>query len=488
MVDIERQRIETYSFAERHDAALGRPFSARPGRFYTGGGSHRFGNFEDSFDEGAVSVRMALRHSVNLPFVRLMRETVDHLSFGPGGPGARALDDPDSPERAHLLARFVERESLQFLSTFIRRYAGQGPLEREMHLAARARSGDFRKTVVYRSLHPTAEVDALHRFLSRAEPGRRFFGDDLRRWHREANPWRLSLADRAYLTGLHPLELWLVHYWNQNPEADAAEIRAASESVRTESYAWLARAGRRAKDLRVRAELEREAFREIHAAWARTGYPFGSLVPSLATALGSSADRPAALAELMGILQNDGLRHPARRVDEIHMAEATPFETRLRARDGRPERVLRSEVARAVRSALLDVVENGTARRARGALAGADGQPIPVAGKTGTGDNRRKRFARDGSLLTAEVASRSATLAFMIGDRHFGVLTAYVEGARAGGYDFTSSLPSQVLRFLAPALEPLVDTPLPRGMRALRPEAAPAEGRLAALHAEPGPS
>ncbi|NNL67135.1 MAG: glycosyl transferase family 51, partial [Myxococcales bacterium] len=236
VVDFLRARPEA-SLEDVIDAALERPFSARPGRFYTGGGSHRFGNFDDAFDGSAVSLRVALRHSVNLPFVRLMREAVHHRSFGPGGPGAAALDDPDSPERAERLARFVERESLQFLNTFIRRYQGQGPLEREMHLAARARSGGFRRAVVYRSLHPAAEVDALHRFLSRAEPGRRFFGDDLRRWHRDANPWRLSLADRAWLTGLHPLELWLVHYWNQNPDADAAEIRAASETVRAESYA-----------------------------------------------------------------------------------------------------------------------------------------------------------------------------------------------------------------------------------------------------------
>jgi hypothetical protein len=39
--------------------------------------------------------------------------------------------------------------------------------------------------------------------------------------------------------------------------------------------------------------LEREAFRRIHAQWQATGYPFPSLVPSLATALGTSpTDRP----------------------------------------------------------------------------------------------------------------------------------------------------------------------------------------------------
>jgi membrane peptidoglycan carboxypeptidase len=338
--------------------------------------------------------------------------------------------------------------------------------------------------VAYRSLHPEADVTALHRFLAGVDPEARFRGDDLRRWHAQADPWRLSLADRAYLTGLHPLELWLVEYWNQNPDAGWSELRRASETVRSESYAWLRRTGRRAQDLRIRSELERDAFARIHTAWARTGYPFASLVPSLATSIGSSADRPAALAELMGLLQNDGLRFPSRRIDAIQLAADTPFETRMRAVDGAPERVLHREVAAAVRTALLDVVENGTARRARGALELADGTHVAIGGKTGTGDHRRKHFASDGRLISSEVASRSATLAFWLGDRHFGVLTAYVEGERAGEHHFTSSLPSQVLRWLAPALEPLVDAVPADGMQAFRPPAhAGASGpdRLASL-------
>ena len=40
------------------------------------------------------------------------------------------------------------------------------------------------------------------------------------------------------------------------------------------------------------------------------GYPFGALVPSYATAIGVSGDRPAALAELMGIIVNGGATPP----------------------------------------------------------------------------------------------------------------------------------------------------------------------------------
>jgi hypothetical protein len=53
------------------------------------------------------------------------------------------------------------------------------------------------------------------------------------------------------------------------------------------------------------------------------------------------------------------------------------------------------------------------------------------------------------------VTSRSATFAFLIGDRHFGVITAYVEGEDAAEFGFTSSLPVQVLKELA---QPLAST------------------------------
>jgi hypothetical protein len=45
---------------------------------------------------------------------------------------------------------------------------------------------------------------------------------------------------------------------------------------------------------------------------------------------------------------------------------------------------------------------------------------------------------------------------FVIDDRFFGTLTAYVPGADAEHYHFTSSLPVQVLKLLAPTLHPLL--------------------------------
>ncbi|MDH3661155.1 MAG: carboxypeptidase, partial [Alphaproteobacteria bacterium] len=66
-------------------------------------------------------------------------------------------------------------------------------------------------------------------------------------------------------------------------------------------------------------------------------------------------------------------------------------------------------------------------------------------------------FDRRGNLVTSEVVNRTATVAFFIGDRWYGNLTVFVAGPEAEGYGFTSSLPAQLLRALAPALRPLMD-------------------------------
>ena len=107
----------------------------------------------------------------------------------------------------------------------------------------------------------------------------------------------------------------------------------AAAAVRQESYAWLFKTGSKAKqDKRIRILLEEEAFERIHAAWRRLGYPFDRLVPSYATAIGSSADRPEALAELVGILLNDGIWQPTVRVERPALRQGHPLRDRPRRR------------------------------------------------------------------------------------------------------------------------------------------------------------
>jgi hypothetical protein len=198
--------------------------------------------------------------------------------------------------------------------------------------------------------------------------------------------------------------------------------------------------------------LEIEAFEEIHTAWERLGYPFGRLIPSYATAIGSSADRPGSLAVLMGIILNDGMRMPCRLISEIRFASGTPYETHLALRPSVGERVMRTEIARIVRESLLDVVKRGTARRLALVATKSNFTGISLGGKTGTGDHRHKVYSAKGSLISSKVMNRTATFAFIFGDRYFGALTAYVSGSDASQFNFTSSLPVHVLKLLFPIL------------------------------------
>jgi len=100
---------------------------------------------------------------------------------------------------------------------------------------------------------------------------------------------------------------------------------------------------------------------------------------------------------------------------------------------------------------MAQVVESGTAVRLRQAI--TDGAaPLPVGGKTGSGDNRYNVVGRGGRILSSRPVDRTATFVFYIGDRYFGVMTAFVPGADSGRFSFTSALPVTVLKMLAPAV------------------------------------
>jgi len=117
-------------------------------------------------------------------------------------------------------------------------------------------------------------------------------------------------------------------------------------------------------------------------------------------------------------------------------------------------------VAETVRKALLGVVLNGTGTAVKGAYQAADGSPIPVGGKTGSGDNRYHIYGPGGYLRGERVVDRTATFVFFLGNRFFGTATAYVPGPRAAGFDFSSALTVQLLKALKPELAPLLRAPV----------------------------
>jgi hypothetical protein len=60
-------------------------------------------------------------------------------------------------------------------------------------------------------------------------------------------------------------------------------------------------------------------------------------------------------------------------------------------------------------------------------------------------------------VLSSRAINRTATFVFYLGPRHFGTLTAFVPGRAAENFRFTSALPVQVLKGMAPILLPFLE-------------------------------
>lgn len=448
------------SLAAMLAAAMERRYSGDPTEtFFTGGGLHQFDNFSKTDDSKILTVSDGLRQSVNLVFIRLMRDIVRHYMFLTPGSSATLLQDADDPRRAAYLERFADREGQVFLRRFLVKYQDKTTAEAQQLLLENLRPTSSRLAAIFRTIEPDGTLDQFQAFVATNLPQDRDANEArLTRLYEQFAPQKMSLADRGYLARVHPLELWLVGYLRQHPNASQSQVMEASVAERQTVYSWLFTTHRKhAQDQRILVLLEGEGFLEIHRQWSQMGYPFGSLVPSYATALGASADRPAALAEMMGILVNDGVRQPNARIQSLHFAAATPYETQMAYKAGPGERVLAPEVAQAARAAIRLVVEEGTAKRVKHAFVRADGSLVSVGGKTGTGDQRFDTYGAGGRLIESRVVNRSATFVFNIDELFFGTLIAYVPGAQAANYDFTSGLPVQLLKILAPTLMPLIN-------------------------------
>lgn len=441
-------------------AAMQRKYSAGTGQtFYTGGGVHTFANFEKRDNNSILTVAEAMRRSVNLVFIRMMREIIDHYMYRAPSTTARLLENADDPAREEYLRRFADREGSVFLRRFYRKYYGKTRDEALAALLDGVRVSPRAVVIALRSAWPGMQAQDMAPWMARYVPQESYTPAALEEVFNRYPPEKFNLNDRGYLARVHPLELWLIEYLQRHPEASMSEALAASAEARQEVYRWLMKTSRRhAQDKRILDLLEIEAFQQLHEQWRRLGYPFASLTPSLATAIGSAGDRPAALAELMGIVINGGVRYPSFLIDGLHFAAGTPYEAQFSAVPVAGQRVLVPEVAAEARRALIDVAENGTARALQDFVTRPDGTRRLVGGKTGTGDHRFEVYASPGRLISSRVVNRVATFVFMIDDRFYGTITAFVPGEQAAQYEFTSGLPVRLLGALMPTLAPLLDS------------------------------
>jgi hypothetical protein len=196
---------------------------------------------------------------------------------------------------------------------FFRKYAGQPPDSILPVLFRERRLSPLRMAWAFRSVAPEAPPEDLGSFIEEHAHDATLTEAALRDICRRTDPEGQSLADLGYLASVHPLELWLARFLRENPESTRAQVM--------------------------------EAFNEVLRMWNRVGYPFDNIVPSLGSSIGNSGDRPAALAELVGILLNDGVLLPSVRVEELQFAVGTPYEVILRRRPVEGTRILSSDVS-----------------------------------------------------------------------------------------------------------------------------------------------
>jgi len=443
------------------DASLDRRYSANPGEaFATGGGLHTFHNFDKEDDIRIMTVREGFRRSVNLVFIRLMRDVVEHYLYDKPASLARVLEDPADERRKAFLTRFADREGSEFIRRFYRKYQDKTPEEALELILSGARQTPIGLTTVLRSVDPEADVDTLQSIITSRTSAALAARQPAETLYNKYTPAHFSLVDRGFLARVHPLELWLVTYLRQHPDAGLSQVLSASAGERQAVYGWLFKTHHRyAQDKRIRNLLELQAFLEIQRGWQRLGYPFATVTPSLAAAIGSSGDRPAALARLMGIIVNGGKSYPSVLIDRLDFAADTPYEASLVRSEMAGEHVMAPDVVAVVRRALIEVVDQGTARGLIPALDREGRKRHVIGGKTGTGDHRYETYGPGGRLIESRVVERAATFVFLVDDRFFGTMTAYVAGPKAARYEFTSALPVRLLGILLPALSPLIDAP-----------------------------
>jgi membrane peptidoglycan carboxypeptidase len=432
--------------------SLERRYSASPYEmFFTGGGLHDFANFDPDDNAKVLSLREAFQSSVNLVFIRLMRDTISYHRARLAYDADEVLTKPDHPERRRMLAEIADEESTAALRRAYHNYKGQDEEKIIARLVGTRGNAERRLAMLFFAWRIGADEPALAAWVKKhsAQPTT---VDPARLFRAYQNP-RLTAVDYAYLLSIHPLDLWCAGEYRKNPNLSWDELHAGSRKARLEGSSWLLNSrNRRAQDLRLRIRIERDAFARLTPYWQKLGFPFKTMVPSYASSIGSSGDRPTALAELVGILVNDGVRRPGTALTKIHFAPGTPYETVLERNPSYGEVMLHPEVARAARKAMAEVVAQGTARRLHGTFKYPDGKLITVGGKTGSGDNRIQTFNRQGGVTSSRATNRTATFVFYIDDRYYGVVTAYVQGREAEHYKFTSALPVTILKLLAPAI------------------------------------
>ena len=234
------QTAENRSLKALLDAAITRGYPASPGEaFFTGGGLHTFSNYESIDSDRIMTVREAFHRSVNLVFIRLMRDIVQYHTHRLPTFSPELLQDVWHPGRRAYLTRFADREGTEYLTDFYQKYEGLKPDEVLQRFVDGIYKSPKRLAVIYRSVRPQDGVNAFAAFLIANTLNPKLSEKLITNLYESYAPGKFNLNDRAYLADVHPLELWLVEHKARHPEAKLAEILKTSTQLRQECYEWM---------------------------------------------------------------------------------------------------------------------------------------------------------------------------------------------------------------------------------------------------------
>lgn len=225
-------------------AALDRKYSASPGEaFFTGGGLHVFHNFRKEDNGRIPTLRDAIRESINLPFIRLMRDLVRYTTYsGPNSSAELLLDDRD-PRRQEYLASFADSEGTSFLLKFWKKYKNKDTPARLETFLDSMHPTPIRMAAVHRYLLPEASQESFNTFvrshLKGAKLTEKLTDERLQRLYESYGPGTYDLPDQGFIAKVHPLDLWLMGYLLNNPDAKWSQIVKASQFERQEVYSWV---------------------------------------------------------------------------------------------------------------------------------------------------------------------------------------------------------------------------------------------------------
>src|SRR5690606_15315931 len=126
-----------------------------------------------------MSVREAFRNSVNLVFVRMMRDIARHYMFTVSGSTAKVLADTDDPRRRIYLTRFADREGSTFLVRFHKKYRDMTPAQARTLLLQGVRAAKVPLATAYLSVTPAADFAAFAAFMREQLPDQHWTDEDL---------------------------------------------------------------------------------------------------------------------------------------------------------------------------------------------------------------------------------------------------------------------------------------------------------------------